>query len=67
MKIELIIKCHMCQVNKSVLVEQSDYDRWRSKQVHIQDALPYLRADERELLMSKTCGPCFDKLFRDED
>ena len=32
-----------------------------------QDALPELSCDERELLISGTCGACFDKLFPSED
>lgn len=29
----------------------------------VQDAFPYLTADEREILISGICGECFDKMF----
>jgi hypothetical protein len=40
-----------------------DYAAWKKKKKLIQDAMPYLEADLRELFLSKTCGSCFDKLF----
>jgi hypothetical protein len=30
---------------------------------HIQNAIPYLSPDERELFISGLCGPCFDRLM----
>ena len=29
----------------------------------VQDAFPYLSDDEREILVTRTCGPCFDKML----
>jgi hypothetical protein len=63
------IKCKTCKKLYTVVVEQADYDTWQSDgrtggpKRHIQNALPYLSADDRELLISQTCGPCFDALF----
>ena len=34
---------------------------------HIQRAYKSLTADERELLISGTCGPCFDSLFEKDE
>lgn len=31
----------------------------------IQDAIPSLSVDDRELLISGICGPCFDSLFKE--
>lgn len=35
---------------------------WRDG-ARIQDAIPMLNQDERELLISGICGACFDKIF----
>jgi hypothetical protein len=32
----------------------------------IQDAMPELSADERQLLISGTCGKCWDKMFQED-
>lgn len=56
------ILCKMCGDTTEVHFEKKDFDRWKNG-TPIQDALHYLEADERELLMSGVCGTCFDKLF----
>ena len=43
-------------------VVQGDYEAWENGKL-IQDVMPYLSADEREVLISGICGPCFDKMF----
>jgi len=43
--------------------EDRDFIRWEEEGELIQNALPYLSADERELLISGICGGCFDKMF----
>ena len=54
--------CHMCHVTHQIVVPEDGYNAW-AHGVAIQVALPSLSADDRELLISDTCGPCFDKLF----
>jgi hypothetical protein len=61
-----IHKCGMCKVDIVVVYDDVDYRRWKESEL-IQNAFPYLTADERELLMSATCGGCFDKLFAEEE
>jgi len=58
-----IIPCKFC--GKSYLITYSRYDmvEWLSGSKTIQDAMPYLSADEREILISDTCGSCFDALY----
>jgi hypothetical protein len=46
-----------------MLVNSKDLSDWKSEKKYIQDAMPYLSAGEREILISKTCGECFDKMF----
>ena len=33
----------------------------------IQDALPELSADKREMMLTNICDKCFDKTFNDEE
>ena len=54
--------CLYCQVDHIVMADQMDVANWEAG-VLIQDALPYLSADERELFISGTCGACYDKMF----
>jgi hypothetical protein len=49
-----------------VLVKKTDLQAWKNGE-YIQNAMPYLNVDERELLISGTCGPCFDNMFPEED
>tara|TARA_R110002020_G_scaffold100122_1_gene237058 strand:- start:218 stop:382 length:165 start_codon:yes stop_codon:yes gene_type:complete len=47
-------------------VDSADYKNWQEGTL-IQDALPYLTTDQRELLISATCGTCWDDIFWEED
>ena len=60
------VTCVSCGAQHAILVPTSGYHRWTSGQAKIQDALPMLSADERELLMSHICPRCFDKIFGEE-
>ncbi len=48
-----------------MMVRFEDYKAWENGKV-IQDAMPYLTPGEREVLISGTCGSCFDKMFGGE-
>ena len=54
--------CRYCQVDHIVMADQMDVANWENGAL-IQDALPYLSDDERELFISGTCGACYDKMF----
>jgi len=58
------VTCSHCDETHSVLVNQIDVAEWKAGK-YIQDAMPYLSADERELLISQTCGVCWDEMFGD--
>lgn len=60
---QIEVKCAMCGTVHTILVPVAGYRLWASGQMKIQDALPSLSADERELLMSGICGRCFDRVF----
>jgi hypothetical protein len=59
------VTCDMCNGYFEVHIGTTAYQRWREGQF-IQSAAPELGVDERELLISNTCGPCFDSLFPPE-
>ena len=64
-KVVLEIECVMC--NQSIIMEVSEegLKKWQQGEL-IQDALPELTDDEREMLMSGICPTCWDKIFSDE-
>ena len=58
--------CRMCNEIYCVEVEAEGYQQWKAGAL-IQNALPNLTPDERELLISKTCDDCWNKLFPEND
>lgn len=59
------VDCIMCGDTTLIEVPEEGYKRWKSGEL-IQNALPELYADERELLISGICGKCYDKIFGGE-
>jgi hypothetical protein len=55
--------CRLCRKLVKMMVDPKDLSDWKTKKKYIQDAMPYLDKDEREILISKTCGKCFAKIF----
>lgn len=68
---ELKVQCRMCRKTHSLMVGIEDYFMFEMpNRPHIQDIFPYLTPAERELLISGTCGECWEKMFshlEDED
>lgn len=60
------IECGECQEIIDVPIQREDYERWKDGEF-IQNVAPYLRPDDRELLISGTCGPCFDGMFTSDE
>jgi hypothetical protein len=56
------IVCRICDGEHIVTFSREDFVKWLAG-AFIQDAFPYLTADERELIQSTMCGKCFDKIF----
>ena len=61
-KVIVKINCRKCYQEQSLEVVYQDLMDWKSGKL-IQFAMPYLNEIERELLISQTCGPCFDKMY----
>lgn len=60
----VVVKCCICGTTHSIIVPVAGYKLWATRQASIQDALPSLSDDERELLLSGICPVCWDKLFK---
>lgn len=65
-KAQIVQSCLECGDPVAMEVNESDLDRWLSGKELVQDAFPYLTADQREILISGICGKCFDKMFSDD-
>jgi hypothetical protein len=60
------IECPQCKKVSVIRVNSLDYkDRERGKL--IQEAFPYLRADQREMFITGICGKCWSKMFPEEE
>ena len=58
--------CARCGETSTFMAKVSDIVAWQNGEA-IEEVLSYLSDDERELLLSKTCGKCFDEMFKDWD
>jgi len=58
----LNLQCVKCDAPVSFSVYIRDIVAWKGGML-IQDALPYLNADEREMLKTRICPVCWDKMF----
>lgn len=61
------IICPCCAGQTALRVPLEGYTEWLQGTILIQNALPTLTPDERELLISGTCEKCFNDLFNTED
>jgi hypothetical protein len=59
----LDVECWHCGKVTVLIVNKEDLIDWMSGAGPIEKILYYLSANERELLISNTCGECFDNLF----
>ena len=59
---KVAVQCVRCDNVHILLVGCDDLQRWKDGEL-IQDAMPYLSADEREILISNVCGLCFEQMF----
>lgn len=60
-------QCWRCHSNTLIILNKEDLVDWLSGSGPIEEVLYYLSANERELLISNTCGSCFDSLFEPID
>jgi hypothetical protein len=60
--VTVVVKCRECDQSFAFGCTRQQFLAWSSGTL-IQNAMPHLSPAERELLISRTCGPCFDALF----
>ena len=61
-----VVNCIQCGHPQHIEARTADLDAWIGGEL-IQVAMPYLTADEREILISGVCGTCFDNMFGGEE
>ncbi len=61
--IKLQITCRFCGKAFELIVTQEQIDNYNNGMV-VQKAFPRLTPDERELIISRTCGTCWDVSFK---
>ena len=59
------VDCVQCKETHHLTVGAADLANWDNGEL-IQNAMPYLTAGEREILISGVCGTCFSKMWGEE-
>ena len=66
-KITIKVRCKCCGQETPVSVDLEDLGAWKRGEKLVQNAFPYLSASKRELLMTRICPDCWDKMFAQYD
>ena len=61
------IKCRRCGKTYELPIEEKDIVNYITGPALIQDAFPQLTTGERELIKTRICPTCWDKMFDDPD
>ena len=64
--ISIAVECPFCGCVNFINVPFEGYNAWKNGEL-IQNAMPELSADEREMLISGICPDCWDNMFGEED
>ena len=59
--------CPFCGTINEISVDADGYFNWKYNGELVQNALPELSADEREMLISGICPKCWDNMFPEEE
>ena len=62
-KITLKVRCKCCGQETPVSVDLEDLGAWQRGEKLVQNAFPYPSASKRELLRTRICPDCWDKMF----
>ena len=65
-EVTILTVCPFCGHANEVAVNEADYWDWQDGEL-VQNAFPYLSADEREMLISGICPTCWEKTFGEEE
>ena len=67
-KVKINVPCGFCNTNYEIEMTQVQLNELLSPhRRHIQDIIPELAPEKRELFISGMCPKCWDKLFNFED
>lgn len=66
-KITIKVRCRCCGQETPISVNLEDLSAWQRGEKLVQNAFPYLSASKRELLMTRTCPECWDRMFSQYD
>lgn len=58
--------CPFCGHTTYIQCDKDAYDRWQNG-MSIQDAMPDMTPEDREMLISGICPSCWDDMFGEED
>ena len=65
-EVTIVTVCPICNRTNEITVKEADFILWSAGTL-VQDAFPYLSADEREMLISGICPDCWENLFSEEE
>lgn len=65
-EVTILTVCPFCGHANEIAVNEEDYFDWAFDGALVQDAFPYLSADEREMIISGICPTCWEKAFGGE-
>ena len=66
-KVNLRVRCKCCGKENQISVNLDDLAAWQRGEKLSQNAFPYLSDPKRELLLTKICPECLDKMFAKYD
>ena len=61
---DVVRNCICCNKQHVIRVNQEGYKAWRRGEL-IQNALPNVSPEDREMLISGICPVCWDKMFEE--
>jgi hypothetical protein len=61
--IKLWGSCHCCGKRQIVEMKPEQFQQWIHAEKVIQDIFPDMDSDDREFLISRNCGECFESMF----
>ena len=64
--VKVSVTCPFCGKESFLTLSANDFNAWQNGEL-VQNAFPYLDANERELLVSGICPDCWDKMFSSDD
>lgn len=62
--ISLNIKCNCCGENNGIKVRLRDYSSWKYNGLSINQAFPYLKDEDKDLLLTGICSDCLTNTYQ---